>query len=203
MKKVLWGLCFIVGFASAQDPVQELDSISVDTIEVEPPPYYLGIYLTGGLSLEPNTPNHNIFSVLGVGIQYERWILGFTRNDFQGSVQSFVIFPNTFELKYRYGGINVAYQLNQTDRLTFMMKAGYYRGDMVWRNEEDGQDLLRDEFNLFKFGVMGEIGKYRYVKPRIWIGYQIMNDLKLTRVKQNEFSGLFVEAGIRIGYFNQ
>ncbi len=203
MRKIVWILCLTVGFASAQDLAQEQDSVSIDTVEVEPPPYYLGVYLKGGISLEPSIPNHNIFSVLGVGLQYERWILGFSRNDFQGSVQSFVIFPNTFELKYRYGGVAIAYQLYQKNWVNFLVKAGYYQGDMVWRNQEDGQNFLRDEFNLMKLGVVGEIEFFRYVKPQIWLGYQKMNNLDLSRVRENDFSGLFVAVGIRMGYFNQ
>ena len=199
MKKICWILCFGFGFATAQ----ELDSVAVDTVNVEPPTHFLGAYLTGGISWEASAPNHNIFSVFGVGIQYERWMLGFSRNDFQGSVESFVIFPNTFELKYRYGGVDLGYQLNQKSWMSVIAKVGYYRGDMVWRNQEDGQNFLRDEFSLVKLGLMGELAKMKYIKPSLSAGYQKMNGLNLARVASSDFSGLFIVAGIRIGYFNQ
>lgn len=199
MQKLFWIFFLISGVAAAQ----KLDSVGVDTIEVEPPPYYLGVFLEGGMSFESSVPDYNFFSLLGIGVQYEGWILSFSRYDFQGTIQSFVIFPNTFELKYRYGGANIAYQFYQKKWLNLIVSGGYYKGDMVWRNMEDGQDLLRDEFDLIKLGLRGEIGKFRYIKPHVSFGYQKMKNLNLSMVNESDFSGLFIAAGIRIGYFNQ
>ncbi|MEP1033591.1 hypothetical protein [Ekhidna sp.] len=199
MKKYFWITFLISGFVSAQ----ETDTLAYDTVEIEPPVHYLGLYINGGLSFEASTPRNNFFSILGVGAQYDRWSLDFKRFDFQGTIQSFVVFPNTFELKYRYAGINLAYQLYNQDNLDLFVGISYNKGDMVWRNLEDGQDFLRDEFNLIKMGLRGEFAKFRYVKPHISIGYQKMSNLNISRLEENNFSGLFVAAGIRMGYFNQ
>lgn len=204
MKKLLWIIFLISGVASAQSlDSLATDTVAMDTLEKEPPPYYLGVFIDGGLSYEASSPKSNFFSVLGIGIQYNRWVLGMSRSDFQGTIQSFVVFPNTFELKYRYGGISIGYQFYQDDSFNLQLRAGFNKGDMVWRNSEDGQDFLRDEFNLLKIGLRGEFGRFRYIKPHASIGYQKLLDLTLSRLEQNDFSGLFVAAGIRIGYFNQ
>ena len=54
MKKLLlWDSCFVFEFSFCfGGPVQELDTTAVDTVEIEPPPYYLGVYLEGGMSFE-------------------------------------------------------------------------------------------------------------------------------------------------------
>ena len=205
MKKLFWILILVSAAATAQElDTVSVDTVTIDTMEVEPPTYYLGIYLEAGVSWEPSVPDPNLSSLIGVGIQYQRWTLGFSRLDFQGNVQSRVVFPNIFELRYAYAGPNLAYQFyGDKNQFTLHLIAAHYLGDMVWRNQEDDQDFLRDEFSITKIGLKGELGKFRYVKPWLTIGYQKMDNLKLNQLAEKEFSGLFVAAGIRIGYFNQ
>ncbi|WP_436515551.1 hypothetical protein [Ekhidna sp. To15] len=199
MKKILWIILLIPSLASAQ----ELDSLVTDTTEIEPPAYYLAVYVDAGASFEASAPESNFFSVLGIGAQYEKWMIGFYRYDFQGTSQSLVVFPNSFELKYRYAGVYLGYQFYQNELLNVSAGGSYNKGDAVWRSLEDGQDFLRDEFDLIKMRLKVEIGKIRYIKPHASIGYQKMRNLNLANLNESNFSGLFVAAGIRIGYFNQ
>ena len=189
---------------------QELDSLAsdsltldIDTVEIVPPTHYIGAYMVGGITLEPSRPNHNIISFVGGGFQYDRWSLGFLVYDFQGLYESFVIFPNVFNLKYRYGGPNVGYFFLMNRKLYASLNLSYLRGDMVWRNKEDGENFLRDEFNMIKANLRIELSRVRYLKPYISIGYQRINDLKLTGVKAENFSGIQYSIGLRVGYFNQ
>lgn len=199
MKKLLWIPFLISGFASAQ----ELDTLASDTSEIEPPAYYLGLYIDAGASFEASTPKNNFISVLGLGARYEKWMIGFYRYDFQGTTRSFVVFPNTFELKYRYAGLYIGYQFYQSSLLNVYLGGSYNKGDAVWRSLADGQNFLRDEFDLVKIGLNIEMGKIRYIKPHVSMGYQKMSNLTLANLDESDFSGLFVAAGIRIGYFNQ
>ena len=199
MKKLLWLVSLFSGMAAAQ----EMDTLTVYTVEKVPPPYYLGIYATGGLSLEPSTPNQNVMIYAGLGVQYERWMVSFSIYDFQGSYQTYVIFPNIFELDYRYGGPEVAFQAYQSEWISVMLAAAYLRGDMVWKNTSTGENFLRDEFDLMKGSIKVELRKFRYAKPHLAVGYQQVRNLNLDRIDAGDFSGLFVAAGIRIGYFNQ
>ncbi|MEO9483834.1 MAG: hypothetical protein ABJG47_10330 [Ekhidna sp.] len=207
MKKFFWILMLTPGIALTQElDTAVLDTtgiIAIDTAEVEPPAYYLGVYLEGGVSYEASIPGNNFLSFVGVGVQYEKWLISFNRYDFQGEVQSLIVFPNDFKLNYRYGGINIGRQLYQSSMVDLMLNAGYFKGDMTWRNLEDGQDFLRDEFDLVKINLKVEMGRFRYAKPHIVIGYQQMRNLNLAKVAGDNFSGLFFAAGIRIGYFNQ
>lgn len=198
-------MIFLSGIASAQ----KVDSAAVDTLSVDldtvdiAPPYYLGVYLEGGVSFDPSVPDRNLLSTVGVGIQYKRWLLSASRYDFQEEVKSLVVFPNVFELKYRFGGANIGYQFYRQEWINAALSVGYYKGDMTWRNLQDGEDFLRDEFDLVKFSLKVEMEKFRYAKPQISIGYQQMSDIDLSRVEGDSFSGLFFGVGVRIGYFNQ
>ena len=205
MKKLFWILMFFSGIASAQ----ELDSAAVDTLNVPldtldmTPPYYLGVYLEGGVSFDPGVTDRNLLSTVGVGIQYERWQLSVSRYDFHSEVTSLLIFPNAFKLNYRFGGVTAGYQFYRQEWVNATLSVGYYKGDMTWRNREDGADFLRDEFDLLKFGLQVGMEKFRYAKPHITIGYQQMSEIDLTLVEGGDFSGLFFAVGLRIGYFNQ
>lgn len=199
MKKLLWLIFLFSGMAAAQ----EMDTVAIDTLEKESPPYYLGVYLTGSVSLEPSTPDQNVVTSYGVGVQYERWMLSFSIHEFKGSYKTYVIFPNVFELDYRYGGPELSFQAYRSEWLNAMMSLSYLRGDAVWKNSSTKENFLRDEFDLLKGGIKVELGRFRYAKPHLGIGYQKVRNLDLDRIDANDFSGLFVAAGIRIGYFNQ
>lgn len=201
MKKLF---CIIVLFpllAMAQDQ-QELDSAVVDTAEVVLPPYYLGVYLDAAISNEPSAPNRNFMRELGLGVQYERWVITFSRHDFLGVFENYVVFPNVFEMNYRYGGIAVAYNLYRKEWVGLMAKVGYYKGDMVWKNSNE-VDFLRDTFSLVRGDIQLEMGKLRYVRPYLSLGYQKMQDLKLSSVSNADFSGIYAKVGLRVGFFNQ
>ncbi|WP_370089504.1 hypothetical protein [Ekhidna sp.] len=199
MKKILC-LLVLVSFTSL---AQEMDSLAVDSLEKVPPPYYGGVYLIGGVSFEPAAPERNFLGEVGVGIQYERWMLGFSRVDFLGTAQSLLVFPNVFELKYRYGGPYASYSFYQDEKIDLILQAGYFMGDLLWREAGEQQDFIRDEFTLMKIGLAGELSVFRYAKPRLSIGYQQMKDLDLNGVSNDDFTGLYISFGIRLGYFNQ
>ncbi|MEQ9467495.1 MAG: hypothetical protein RLN88_08790 [Ekhidna sp.] len=199
MKKLLWLVLLFSGMAAAQ----EMDTVAVDTVEKEPPPYYLGVYVTGSISLEPSSPDQNIITSFGLGVQYQKWMLSFSIHDFRGSYKTYVIFPSVFELDYRYSGPEVAFQAFESEWVGAMLSAAYLRGDMVWKNMNTEENFLRDEFDLLKGAVKVELRRFRYAKPHLAIGYQKVRNLNLDRIGTNDFSGLFVAAGIRIGYFNQ
>ncbi len=189
---------------------QEVDSLStdslalaLDTVEIAPPPYYLGVYLEGGISIEPSAPDRNVMAYWGGGMQYQKWAVGFSIYEFQGSFESFVIFPNVFDLKYRYGGPNIGYYFFMNRKINISANISYLRGDMIWRDKEDGQDFFRDEFDMLKAGLKFEFGKIRYLKPYVSVGYQRIRNLELTGLMADDFTGVNYSIGIRLGYFNQ
>jgi len=200
MKKLVW-IIFLLGTFQAWS--QEMDSLAIDTLEKEPPPYHLGIYAVGGASYEASIPDQNLASYYGLGIQYENWSIEFKQYEFHGRFETFIIFPSVFSLEYSYGGIDASYQFYQPGPLGIWLSGQYYRGDMLWRNVTDSEVVLRDEFNLIKVGLKAEYDLWRYVKPHLQIGYQRMGDLNLAEAGADRFSGIYFGAGLRLGYFNQ
>ena len=180
-----------------------MDSLGIDSVEKEPPPFYGAIYLTGEVRIAPHFNGVNGATALGVGIQYNRWQLGFNIYDFQGTIESLIIFPNVFSLDYRYAGPTLGFELYDDDWFSLDMAASFGLGDMIWRDVRNDTDFFRDEFSILSIGLSADLDRVRYVKPYFTLGYQQTNNLVLERVENNEFTGVFFVFGIRLGYFNQ
>ncbi len=206
IRKNICLICFLPIISYSQD----LDSLAsdslnvvIDTVEIEPPSYYLGIYIEGGGSWEPSASDHNLTSFIGGGVQYNRWSVGFMIYHFQGAFEDFVIFPNVFSLKYQYSGPNFGYYFLMNRTLKASLNVSYLKGDMIWRDGEDGQDFFRDEFNMIKASLRIELNTIRFLKPYLGVGYQRIRDLDLTGLQSENFSGIQYILGLRIGFFNQ
>ncbi|MFK7953420.1 MAG: hypothetical protein AB8B73_11285 [Ekhidna sp.] len=198
MKKILGLLVFISGLAMGQ----ELDSVVIDTVK-KVPNYFGGVYLETGANLTPHPPGINLVSFIGGGIQYNRWSIGFRAYDFQGTIERFLIFPNIFELEYRYGGVLTSFDAVQSKWINASVTTSFYKGDMVWREILRREDFLRGKFNLWTLGAKVEMVRLRFLRPYINAGYQQMTGLELSGVENDEFSGFFYGVGLRIGFFNQ
>lgn len=200
MKKLFGLLLFFFGLEVC---AQEIDSLQVDTLEKAPPANYIGVYGSFDLQLTPNINKRNGVISPGFGLRYNKWVLGFSQTTFIGTTSNYVIFPNVFNLEYRHAGLEVGYEIYESQWMTIQVQASYRWGDMVWEDSETQADFLRDKFNMQRLAVVVEVDKIRYIKPYLIIGYQKMNDLSLARVSNVDFSGLFLGLGARIGYFNQ
>ena len=179
-----------------------LDTLLQDSID-EPPPYYAGVYIFGEALLGPHYRGTNLAAAIGVGLQYKKYILGFSVTEFQGSLEEFVIFPNVFELDYRFAGITVGYELLNSEWISMDVVATHQLGDMVWRNKSSGVNFLRDEFSISSIGLKVDLDRYRYTKPFFRISYQKANNLDLAIVNNGDFDGFVFVFGLQIGYFNQ
>jgi hypothetical protein len=198
MRKILGLLLLISGIAMGQ----EMDTLSIDTAK-KVPTYFGGVYLEMGGKLAPNPPGVNLMQFFGAGIQYNRWSTGFLIYNFKGTTQRFLIFPNVFELEYRYGGPFVSFNLIELRWIAISVQATFAHGDMTWRNTDNQQDQLRDEFNMTILSMTLETGWLRFASPYFQAGYQQMSDLDLSDLENSDFSGFFFGVGFRVGYFNQ
>ena len=208
-KIALFLLLFAGGTVYAQDldtldlDSYPLDTLLQDTLVDEPPPYYGGIYFSREVKISPHYGGYNHASGFGAGLQYERWILGFTVYRFEGVIEELIIFPNVFELDYRYGGPTVGYELVTNDWFSIDALGSLHFGDMVWRNVGTRENLFRDEFSLITLAVKMDLDKFRYAKPYVHLGYQKAQNLAFERVEADQFTGFVFVFGIQIGYFNQ
>lgn len=180
----------------------KIDSVMQDTI-VDVPANYRGVYLKFSKMYAPHYNGYNHSSSFGLGLQNNRWRLEFNIIDFRQSIQEFVIFPNQFELDYRYAGTAVAYRVIKRENFNADMVATLARGDMLWSVADTGLDFLRDEFTLYSITTDISSNHLRFVIPYISFGYQGMRNLNLERVKSSDFAGFIFVFGVQIGYFNQ
>lgn len=198
MRKIL-GLLLLI---SAMAMSQEMDSLAVDTIK-KAPAYFGGVYLEMGGMAAPNPPGVSLTQFLGAGIQYDRWSAGFLVYNFKGTTQRLLIFPNVFELEYRYGGPFVSFNSTPSKWIDMVIQGSFTAGDMIWRNTEKQEDFLRDEFIISTIFLKMETGRLRFLRPFIKMGYQHMTGLSLRDLDNSDFSGFFFGVGVRVGYFNQ
>lgn len=198
MRKLLGLLVLVSGMAISQ----EMDTVTLDTMK-KVPTYFGGVFLEMGGKMAPNPPGVSLTQFIGAGIQYNKWSLGFLVNDFKGTTQRFLIFPNGFELEYKYGGPVVGFSYLQTRWIEASIQTSYSLGDMTWRNIVNQEDFIRSEFSLFAVSTKLEFIRLRYVRPYFNLGYQQMSGLNLAGVENADFSGFFLGLGLRLGYFNQ
>lgn len=198
MKKILGLLVLVSGLALGQD----IDTVVLDTTK-RIPNYFGGVSFDVGIKLAPNPPGINEAHYLGAGIQYNKWSFGFMVYDFKGTIERQLIFPNVFELAYRYGGPQISFEIQETKWANIYTQISYSKGDMTWRNIEDDKDFLRSEFDMWTFSMKLETDRLRFVRPYLNGGYQHLSKLKLNGLSDSDFSGFFFGLGVRLGYFNQ
>lgn len=180
----------------------KIDSIMQDTMVVAPATYR-GVYLKFSKIYSPHYSGYNHSSSYGLGLQNNRWRFEFNIVDFRQSIREFVIFPNQFELDYKYAGSTVAYRAVKHDNFNVDIGATLARGDMLWRVADTGVVFFRDEFTLYSISADISSNRLRFVIPYINFGYQGIRNLSLERVKSDDFAGFIFVFGVQIGYFNQ
>lgn len=199
LRKLLWIALLFQGAVNAQ----ELDTLTIDSMEQVPPAYYGSIFLDASGYLGPIPGGVNSVVSFGAGLQYNQWMITFSQSNFKGVYQKYVIFPNVFELGYRHAGPTLGYMIHRDNWYSFLVGASVQWGDMVWKETNSDTNYFRDTFHLFRGSFQVELNKVRYVKPYGYIGYQLVRDLQLTGLNQNDFKGVYFGVGLRFGYFNQ
>jgi hypothetical protein len=186
---------------------QETDTLSTDTVEVIEPVIvqktHWGLYLDYGLIQSPNPGGANNLEAIGGVIEYQRWAIGFYRAELVGDVFSVIIFPNVFGLEYTYGQVDVSFSPYQSKWVHGWLTASYGQGEMIWKNSASDEAFLGDTFNLQKLSAQVEFSYLGYVKPYIGFGYQNIGGLSIPSVEQNEFEGVFLMVGVKLGFVNK
>lgn len=200
MQKVLCVLFLVLSLSMS---AQEIDTLQSDSIIEVPPANYVGVFADIGFHYSPHLLRNNYTATPGLWIKYNRWSVGFTQTLFLGKLETFLIFPNVFELDYGHAGAHLGFEVAQSDWIRLDVTTSYRWGDMIWVEKESQTNFLRDEFKMMTFSAVVSLDRIRFFKPYCTVGYQQMRDLDLARVTNDDFSGLFFGLGIRMGYFNQ
>ncbi|MFT4833588.1 MAG: hypothetical protein ACI8WP_000342 [Flavobacteriaceae bacterium] len=163
----------------------------------------IGIYGEYSAELAPGPERFYYANEIAIGLSYGILSLGIFQNDFKDTYQQKLVFPNSFSLVYRYGGLNLGLRYLTIGNFESSLKLAYGKGDFIWYKNETGETFLRDKFSM----IAGEIRvTYRPIKPiRIFVKgtYRRMNELDLDGLESSEFDGLGFGIGLSIGLYNE
>ncbi|MBE63215.1 MAG: hypothetical protein CMB89_12715 [Flammeovirgaceae bacterium] len=208
MKKLLLGVVCFVAFThlKAQEITQDSTIIPSDTIiEVKKPiiTFESGVFGQVGVEITPILSSFRPMTNLELGIQYKALFAGFGVHDFKGTITSYLVFPNQFTIAYRYGAANLGVRVLQTRFVELQMRCNYGLGDVVWQNDQNGENFIRDEFRMFHPELLAFYSPIPYAKLFIQAGYKKMNGLKLAKLEEQDFSGLTIGIGLRCGIYQK
>lgn len=159
------------------------------------------VYLEGVIVHAPTPKGHSFSSQLGVGLAYKRLSVGAFRSLFQGEYTSILIFPNEFELTYAHGGGYLGYKVLDKEPLEASIRVNFSQGDMVWERTGTNENFARDKFQLVKPEITLSLVPARLVKVYASVGYSKFTDLGLPSITSDDFSGLTLGLGLKLGYF--
>ncbi len=163
----------------------------------------IGIYGEYSAELAPGPDRLYYANEMSIGISYGILSVSVFQNDFKDTYEQKLVFPNSFSLGYRYGGLNLGLRYVTIRNFESSLKFAYGKGDFIWSKKETDETFLRDKFSM----LAGEIRvTYRPIKP---IGifakgtYRRMNELDLDGLERREFDGFGVGVGLSIGLYNE
>jgi hypothetical protein len=213
-------LFFIITFSSlSQDKNTLRDSIStpIDSTVVEKDTtvgfnfeevflftdYSWGAYLgmTSGASPNPGGAE-DVISFLG-GLQYRFFIIEFGLYSYQGNYSKRLIFPNEFQINYLYGSGAIGFRFinKRWIELSSVLTVG--NGDMLWERSTNFENLFSDKFWIVKPEIRLEVTPTKFTRVFTGIGYQSMQGLELSQLQNSDFSGAFIQIGLKLGYYQK
>ncbi len=199
MKKFLFLLVIIAGSASAQ----ELDTLTVDTVEVLPK-NKTGVFFFVGSEFGPSPSGLISQGSIGAGIKYNKVEVGYKATVYESDgLRRRLIFPNQFDLIYGQAGVYAGYAL--VDKKWYHLSAigSWQIGDMIWEQADNKNDLFRETINTWQVGLKVESPIIRYLRPVLVVGFQTMSNFSLPGVSKEDFTGIFLALNVKLGYFNQ
>lgn len=192
----------------AQDiPVDSIPSDSVQEIpEAEEQSRWqlpFGIFGEAYMENVPSPGGRELANRIGVGVEYQRFILGIYQSMYLGEFSQTLIFPNDFDLNYMHGGFFLGRRLYTRNYLDADLRLSYGRGDMLWKRSDSGAGFIRDKITSLRMEAMISFIPIRFIKLFGVLGYNRYRGVSLKSVNEDDFSGLTIGLGIKVGYFNK
>lgn len=160
-----------------------------------------GIFLATSRLYAPFTKGFQQSITMEAGGYLRSIIAGTFLVVFDGEYTESVIFPNTFRINYLYGGGYVGYRFVINPEMVITSKIQLARGDMIWERTGNFQNVFRDEMMVYQPHLQFEYSPLRFMGITAGAGYRLVSDLSLPDITSADFSGWYMGAGIKIGYF--
>lgn len=160
-----------------------------------------GIYLEGTYSEVPGPASIYPLYQLGFGITLNRFFAGAFISEVQKVYEHTLVFPNTFEMTYKYGGAYLGSHVIRRKPFEIDIRMSLGKGDMVWQQKDRNRLLLRDEYYVYQPELQVVYVPITYLKIFLSGSYRIIDQLNIQGVNQGELSGLVYGFGIRLGFY--
>ncbi|WP_258097934.1 hypothetical protein [Marinoscillum pacificum] len=209
MKKLILWLFLSTAFTLAYGQEVALDSVTIqphDSLLVEKDPlikFESGVFLETGFQMIPIKTNYGPTSQLFIGLQYKNLFGGFGVYNYQGDYQTTVIFPNNFNLAYKYGAARLGLRAYDSKYFEINAQIQYGKGDAVWIRESNDEKFIRSKFDIIEPQVMVLYTPIEQVKLFTTLGYKSMQNLDIVHLSNKDFSGITFGFGIRCGIYQQ
>lgn len=161
------------------------------------------LYIGLGTEAAPTTDGIEPSIQFQLGAEYKKLHLGFTFLDYAGEYQQRLIFPNEFSMLYRHGGVYIGRDIWRTNLIHINGLIQWTHGDVVWERNSTGEDVFRDKMTIWQPTLQVEVNPEFLIGGYVNVGYRQVNGLELPRITSEDFSGLVVQFGVRIGLFRK
>ncbi|MDW3193234.1 MAG: hypothetical protein R8G66_12750 [Cytophagales bacterium] len=197
---ILW----ILLLASFISLAQETDTLQTET-EVKEGFWYdiTSLYVGVGVEAAPTTDGTEPSVQLQLGAEYKKFHVGFTMLDYVGEYQQRLIFPNQFDMLYRHGGVYIGRDIWRTNLIHINALLQWSHGDVVWQRNSTGEDVFRDKMTIWQPTLQLELNPELLIAGYVNVGYRQVNGLELPRITSDDFSGLVIQFGVRLGLFRK
>ncbi|MFY0605387.1 MAG: hypothetical protein JXR10_01650 [Cyclobacteriaceae bacterium] len=180
------------------------DSIPVEeTKERYWPKIRKGLYFDASGDIVNGPGNKELATSLELGLTFSVIDLAFFINRSHGDHEADLIFPNTFELDYLYGGVHLGTNFRILSYITIKPSINIGRGDMIWSRKEEDEVFSRDEFNAIHPQLRVGFAPFKFVNIYGKAGYRFINKLNLQGVTPSDFDGYTFGCGVSFYLTNE
>ena len=183
---------------------QETDTLQTETIpETGFWPNVTSLYFGVGTEAAPTPAGIEPSLQWQLGGSYKKWHIGFVFTDYLGVYEQRLIFPNQFSMLYRHGGVFLGREIWRSNFFRIHGLIQWSHGDVVWQRNSTGEDVFRDKMTIWQPGLQLEINPEFLASGYVNVGYRQVSTLELPDLSSEDFSGLVVQFGVRIGLFRK
>lgn len=113
-----------------------------------------------------------------------------------------LIFPNFFDMSYRYGGGFIGYHRLFDNRFLVGLRMRVGHGEVLWERLDSGENLTSDKMLVLEpQATVGYV--FKYVGIEGYVGYRNVSDLEIPELVNADFNGLQYGISIKLGFLNK
>ncbi|MEO9477630.1 MAG: hypothetical protein ABJG41_18940 [Cyclobacteriaceae bacterium] len=194
----------MVSFSVCGQKVEEGES-QADSLELEADKKlfteHFAPYLEFNMEGAPERDGYSASQQIGTGVFYHGFSTGIFYSQGGGKVKYHPFFPNDYDLPYQQIGGFIGHSLIRNQKVQMYARINLSRADMNWKNKETGSAVFEDRYYFIKPDIQFCYLPTPFVQLFASAGYRKAEQLKLTAVKSNQYTGVTLNFGMRLSIF--